>query len=108
MLTTISMIAALIMLAGVVVAKILTMELLAAHHRRFARLQEQLEVLRSDLRVETRKHATAERERRTWEHKRHRINIKSAHALEQIGLFEFDDSCRAAHFDLLTSHVVDR
>ncbi len=108
MLTTISMIAALIMLAGVVVAKILTMELLAAHHRRFARLQEQLDGLRSELRVEVRKHAVVEREWRTWEHKRHRINIRTAHAREQIGLFEFDDSCRAAHFDLLTSHVVDR
>ncbi len=108
MLTTISMITALIMLAGVVVAKILTMELLAGHHRRFARLQEQLDGLRSELRAEARKHAAIEREWRTWENKRHRINVRSAHAREQIGLFEHDSACREAHFDLLTSHVVER
>ncbi len=107
-LTTISMIAALLMLAAVVVTKILTVELLATHHRRYARLQDVLNSTRSDLRAEMTKHAGVEREWRKLEHKRHRINVRAAHAIEQIGLYEFDDSCRSAHFDLLTSHLVER
>lgn len=102
------MIAALVMLAAVVVTKILTVELLAAHHRRYARLQDLLNATRGDLRAEMTRHAGVERERRTFEHKRHRLNVRTAHATERIGLYEFDDSCRSAHFDLLTSHLVER
>jgi len=108
LLTTISMIAALVALAAVVVVKILTVELLAAHHRRFARLQDQLDAVRCDLRAELNRHGRVEHEWRGLEHKRHRVNVRTAHASEEIGLYEFDDSCRTAHFDLLTSHVVER
>jgi hypothetical protein len=59
-------------------------------------------------RAEMTKHAAVEREWRGFEHKRHRINVRTAHATEQIGLYEFDNSCRVAHFDLLTSHVIER
>jgi hypothetical protein len=107
-LTTISMIAALVALAVVVVVKILTVEFLAAHHRRCAHWQEQLDTLRSELRRELTKHAAVEREWRSLEHKRHRSNVRIAHRREEIGLHEFDDSCRSAHFDLLTSHLVER
>jgi len=107
-LTTISMITALIMLAAVIVAKILTVELLAAHHRRYARLQDLLDAARNNLRAAATKHAAVEREWRTLEHRRHRLNVRTAHATEHIGVHEFDRSCRAAHFDLLTSHLVER
>jgi hypothetical protein len=107
-MTTLTMILALVALAGVVVAKIVTMELLAAHHRRYARLQESLDEARSNLRAELTKHARVEREWRSVEHKRHRLNVRLARAREELDLFEFDSSCRAAHFDLLTMHRVDR
>jgi glucose 1-dehydrogenase len=110
-LTTISMVAALVALAAVVVVvvvvKILTVEFLASHHRRYARLQEQLDTVRFELRGELTKHAAVEREWRSLGHKRHRANVRIAHRREEIGLYEFDDSCRSAHFDLLTSHVVE-
>ena len=96
------------MLAAVVVGKIVTVELLAAHHRRYARLQDQLDAVHADLRAEVTKHAAVERNWRALEHKRHRVNVRIAHGDEQVGLFEFDESCRSAHFDLLTSHQVER
>lgn len=108
MMTTISMIIALVMLAAVVVTKILTVDLLASHHRRYDRLQDLLDAARSGLRAEMTKHAAVQREWRSFEHKRHRVKVRTAHATEQIGLHEFDNSCRAAHFDLLTSHVIER
>lgn len=108
MLTTISMYAALVMLAAVVVAKLVTMEMLAAHNRRYSRLQEQLEGARHELRVARRRHAGAELEWKAVEHRRHRVNTRMAHAHEEIGLYEYDDSCRQAHFELLTMNLVER
>ena len=106
--TTILMIAAFVALAGVVVGKLVTMELLAVQRRRSARFQGRLVQLESELRAARRHQAAVERERRSLERRRHRLNVKLAHAHEQIGLHEFDESCRQAHFDLLTMHVVER
>ena len=49
---TLSRIAALVMLAAAVVVKTLTVELLASYNRRYTRLQDQLDAVRSDLRAE--------------------------------------------------------
>lgn len=102
------MIVALVMLAGVVVAKIVTLELMAAHRRRLTRLHELLHVAQSDVRRATQAKTRLEYERKRVERKQHGIRVRIAHAKEQIGLYEFDESCRHAHFDLLTSHKVDR
>ena len=105
---TVSMIAALVMLAAAVVVKILTVELLASYNRRYTRLQDQLGAVRSDLRAEMKKQAAVERQWKSVENRRHRLHVRIDHRHEEVDVFEFDDSCRAAHFDLLTSHLVER
>jgi chromosome segregation ATPase len=105
---TLSMIAALVMLAAAVVVKILTVELLATHHRRCAHLQDQLDAARSDLRAEVTKRAAVERHWRSAEHRRHRLRVRIDQRHGEIDVLEFDQSARAAHFDLLTSHLVER
>ena len=59
---TLSRIAALVMLAAAVVVKTLTVELLATYNRRYPRLQDQLDAVRSDLRAEMKKQAAVERQ----------------------------------------------
>jgi hypothetical protein len=103
-----SMIAAVVMLAAAVVVKIVTVELLASHHRRYARLQGQLDAARSDLRAQMTKHAAVERHWKSAEHRRHRLHVLIDQRQGEIDLFEFDQFSRAAHFDLLTSHLVER
>lgn len=106
--TTLCMIAALVMLAAVVVAKSVTMELLRAQRRRFERLQEHLERSQSELRRASGYRSMAERGRQSAERRRHRINVRIAHAHEEIGLHEYTEASRQAHFGLLTTHVVER
>ena len=105
---TLSRIAALVMLAAAVVVKTLTVELLASYNRRYTRLQDQLDAVRSDLRAEMKNQAAVERQWKSVENRRHRLHVRIDHRYEEVDVFEFDDSCHAVHFDLLTSHLVER
>ncbi|MBT3346643.1 MAG: hypothetical protein HN712_30555 [Gemmatimonadetes bacterium] len=99
---------ALVMLAAVVVAKIVTMEMLRSHQRRLAYVHERREVVMADLRSVTRVRIRHDHRRRTLERKQHRTAVRINHAREKLELFDLEKDSRSAHFGLLTSHVVER
>lgn len=99
---------ALTMLAAVVVAKIVTMEMLRSHQRRLATVNERREEVMADLRAATRVRKRHEYRRRSVERKHHRAAVRINRAKEQLELMDFERSCRDAHFGLLSSHLVER
>ena len=99
---------ALAMLAAVVVAKIVTMEMLRSHQRRLASVYELRDVALANLRAVTRVRKRHEFQRKNSERLKHKANLRIGRFKEELELMDFEHSSRQAHFDVLTSHVVER